>query len=376
MIIGIDGNEANIKEKVGVHQYSYELLHSFYRIAKHRNDLAFIIYLKNIPRDDLPPQTNNWKYKIILGKGMWILKNLMPDLLLHPDIDVFFTPSHYLPLFTRVPQVCTIHDLGYLEYSEQFRKFDFWQLKYWTATSINVSKHIIAVSEFTKKDIVRQYHFASNKITVVHHGLDKGKYNNHISPSVVRQLKDKYKISKNYILFLSTLKPSKNIEGLIDAFDDLSGKYPDYQLVISGKKGWLYDSLFLKAEKLIDKDKIIFTDFVSEEDKPALLSGAKVFVSPSFYEGFGMHVLEAMACGIPVVVSNAASFPEIVKDAGIIVDPESINSIKEGIEKTINLSEIEYNKLSEKACNRAKTFSWEKCGNESLEVLTGVGTNK
>ena len=155
MFIGIDGNEANTKEKVGVSTYAYEVLWGLYNInQKNTKHNKFLIYLKTDPNNDLPKDNLLWKYRIIKGNNNWVLKNLMPSLFMNPRPDVFFTPTHYLPPFTPMPKVFTVHDLGYLDFSEQFRKFDFWQLKYWTAISVFVSKYIIAVSESTRNDIV------------------------------------------------------------------------------------------------------------------------------------------------------------------------------------------------------------------------------
>lgn len=370
MLIGIDGNEANIRERVGVHQYAYELLWAIYGIQKEwRGKHKFIIYLKNTPSSVLPKENDIWTYKVIPGKGFWVLKDLMPSLIATPRPGVFFSPSHYLPPITLMPKVCTIHDLGYLEFSEQFKKYDFWQLKYWTAISISVSKYIIAVSNSTQKDIVRHYPFVSKKVKVIHHGYDKSRFNHEVSASDVRRIRDKYKLPENYILFLSTLKPSKNIEGLLAAFARIYEKFPEYKLVIAGKKGWLFESIFKKVKELNLEDEVVFTDFVPEDDKPALFKGAKVLVSPSFWEGFGIQALEAMACGTPVVVSNIASFPEVVGEAGIYVNPKNAINIAEGIEIVLRMRQKEYNELVKKGYQQAVNFSWEKTARETVKVF-------
>jgi len=374
MIIGIDGNEANTKEKVGVHQYAYELLHSFYRICKNQKlQLRFLIYLKEPPSADLPTENEYWKYIVIPGEGLWILRRLMPALLTNSTIDVFFSPSHYLPFLYRTPQVCTIHDLGYLEYSEQFKKKDYWQLKYWSAISIFTSKKIIAVSESTKKEIVRHYPRASNKTSVVYHGYDNKRFNINIYAKNVRHILRKYNISKNYMLFIGMLKPSKNIPGLLQAFKIIKELGCDYQLVIAGKKGWLYEDIFKKVIKEGLVDDVVFTDYLAEEDKPGLIRGAKLLVSPSYWEGFGMQVLEAMACGVPAVVSNVASLPEVAGEAGIYVDPNNAKSIAKGVKKVLDMSKTEYNMLVKSCLDQASKFSWVKTGRETLDILINEG---
>lgn len=370
MLIAIDGNEANTKEKVGVSTYAFEILHGLYNLNNNEiNPNKFLIYLKNPPNNDLPQENTYWKYKIINGNKNWVLKNLMPQLFKFPRPDVFFTPTHYLPPFTPVPKVFTIHDLGYLEFSEQFKKYDFWQLKYWTAISIYVSKYIIAVSQATRKDIVRRYSFASKKVDVIYHGYDKMKFNNNIDNNLVRRVRKKYNIPENYILFLSTLKPSKNIEGLIEAFRLISDSFPNYKLVIAGKKGWLYESIFNKSEKLALNNKIVFTDYVPEEDKPALFSGARVFVLPSYWEGFGMDVLNALACATPVIVSKIASLPEVAGDAGVFIDPNKPYSIAKALRYVLSMDNLKYNNLVKRGLAQVEGYSWEKCAKKTYKLL-------
>lgn len=375
MIIGIDGNEANVKNRVGVNVYAYDILCSVYQLQnKGETDHRLIVYLKNLPLSDLPKETKLFRYKIIPGGRVWILTRLMPYLFMSDEKpDVLFTPSHYVPPFSPIPTVCSIMDIGYLKFSGQFKKLVFWQLKYWTAISIFVSKAIIAISNSTKNDIVRHYPFASKKVYVTHLAYDKERFNLNISKEDVRRIREKYHIVGDYILFLSTLKPGKNVEGLLEAFKMVNSQWPMVKLVIAGKKGWLYEPIFKKVKELeIEKD-IIFTDFVPEEDKPALFAGAKVFVLPSFWEGFGLDVLNAMAVGTPVVASNAGSLPEVVREAGVLVSPESIESIAAGIKKVLSMNEVEYNKLVERGIMRVKKFSWEETARETLRILERAG---
>jgi glycosyltransferase involved in cell wall biosynthesis len=380
MLIGIDGNEANEHQRVGVHQYAYEILWSFYRMRrKGETKNNFVVYLKNAPSQELPAEKSYWKYKVLADKGLWIFTTLTYELFKSKRPDVFFTPGHYLPLVSPVPRVNVIHDLGYLSFTEQFKKRDFWQLKLWTASSIYVAKRIIAVSEFTKKDIVRHYKYAKEKTNIAHHGYDKNRYNNKITQTDVRLVENKYKLPSNYILFLSTLKPSKNIEGTISAFAKLPFTKPQFinlKLVIAGKKGWLYESIYQKAVDLGVRDKVIFTDYVDEKDKPAMMKGARVFVCASFWEGFGMQVLEAMAVGTPVVVSKAASLPEVAGNAGIYVNAEDTASITEGIEKVLNMGKIEYNTQIEKCLSQAANFDWTNTARKTISSIESAAGNK
>ncbi len=372
MHIGIDGNEANYERKVGVHQYAYEILWGLYRLNQSsKNNDTFTIYLRTEPKNELPRENKDWRYKVLVGGKVWILSRLMPHLLFREKVDVLFVPSHYTPPVTRNSIVFTIHDLGYLNSSEHFKKYDFWQLKYWTAISIYVSKGIIAVSKFTKKDIVRHYKSASVKTSVVPHGYVHRRFNTKISESNVRRVKSKYFIQGKYVLFLSTLKPSKNIDGILRSFKVLKDSDSTYgvKLVIAGKKGWLYESIFALVEDLGLQSDVIFTDYVNEKEKPALIYGARVFVSPSHWEGFGMQVLESLACGTPVVVSNVASLPEVAGEAGVYVDNKDPEDIARGIKRVLSMKTRVYNELVSKGLVQASKFSWERSARETLKVI-------
>jgi len=372
MIIGIDGNEANVEKRVGVNTYAFEILRNLWILQDEWKDKhKVMVYLKDKPLSDMPIETECFKYKIIHGGGAWILTKLIPNLFLDkPRPDVFFSPSHYVPLLAPMPRACSIMDLGYLEFSRQFTKKDFWQLKIWSAISIFVSKAIFAISNSTKADIVRHYPIAAGKTYVTPLAYDSSRFNTMLSNDDVRRVKDKYSIVMDYVLYLGTLKPSKNIERLIEAFSKITNK--EMQLVIAGKKGWMFDSIFQKVRQLNLQEKVVFTDFVAEEDKPALIKGARLFVLPSFWEGFGLDALNAMACGVPVVVSNVGSLPEVVGNAGILVDPKSVESIAGGMEEVLLADKSKYNSLIEAGLTQAKKFSWEKTARETLKVITNI----
>ncbi len=371
MIIGIDGNEANVKQRVGVNTYAWEVLKNLRKLQDIKSgEHSLIVYLRDKPLRDMPKETQNFKYKIIPGGNFWIITKLMPYLWKNPDgIEILFTPSHYTVPFLPFPRICSIMDLGYLKFSGQFTKKVFWQLKWWSAISIFVSKYIISISESTKKDIVRHYPFSKRKVYVTYPGYDSRKFNTKISPENVRRVKERYHIVDDYIVSIGTLKPSKNIEGLLEAFSILVSKYPSIQLVIAGKKGWMFDTIFKKAEELGLSKNIIFTGFVPDKDKPVLIAGAKVFVIPSFWEGFGLDVLSAMAVGTPVVATNVASLPEVVGNAGILVDPGDPKSIAQGIGEVLSANGKKYNRIVAAGLLQVKDFSWEKCARETLEII-------
>lgn len=371
MLIGVDGNEANVKNRVGSGQYACELLWQFSKNKKHN----FLVYLKENPLSDLPEVNANFKYIVFGPKKLWTQFALPINFTFGKKPNVFFSPAHYGPRFSTVPYVVTIHDLSYIHFPQLFKKNDLYQLTNWSKYSIKGSKHIIVPSQSTKDDVVKNYHVQASKITATYEGYDKSRFKPQ-PKSKIDQIKKRYKIKGEYIIFVGTLQPRKNLERLIEAFSLLITRYqlPDTSLAIVGKKGWLYDSIFQKVKDLQIEKKVIFTDFVPDVDLPALIAGAKVYANPSLWEGFGIPVIEAQACGVPVVVSNISSLPEIVRDSAILVDPESVESIAKGIEKVISGEKtrsdlISRSDLVKKGFENIKRFSWESCAAETLKVL-------
>lgn len=385
LIIGIDGNEANVKNRVGTGLYAYELLKIF---AKDKNQ-HFLTYLKDLPISDLPKETGNFNYKVFGPKKLWTQFALPLKLTFGPKINVFFSMAHYGPRFSKVPFVVTIHDLSYLHFPEMFKKNDLYQLTSWSKYSIKNAAHIIAVSKTTKEDIIKNYNIDPAKITVTYEGYDEDRFKPQ-SKSKVESIKSKYKIKGDYIIFVGTIQPRKNLERLLEAFKILvdssqftvhrnektvNRKPPtvNLSLVIVGKKGWLYEPIFQKVKDLGLGQKVVFTDFVPDDDLPALIGGAQVYVLPSLWEGFGIPVIEAQACGVPVVVSNISSLPEIVGESGILVDPESVESIAQGVKKVLTDKKTKSD-LVKKGFENTKRFSWQSCAQETLGVLAKVAS--
>ena len=372
MIIGVDGNEANVSRRVGTGQYTLSLLKEWQKTAS--PVVRFLIYLSSPPNPWMPPKTSYFSYLVFKPKKFWTQLALPVKLFLQKEKpNVFFSPAHYLPRLTppKVKKVVTIHDLAYYYYPQEFKRNDLWQLKNWTRYSVRKADQIIAVSENTKKDIVKFYHLSRSKISIVYNGYDTNRFYHPIPLSRIKKVKRKYHLKENedYVIYLGTLQPRKNIENLIKAIPQVSQRFNKLKWVIAGKKGWLYQSIFSLAKKLNIEKKLIFTDFVPDEEIPSLLAGAKLFVLPSFYEGFGITAIEAMACGTPVLVSHNSSLPEVVGRAGkYIENPQNYSEIAQKIEEILSDENLR-KKLISKGLERVKKFSWQKCAQETLEVL-------
>ncbi len=371
MIIGIDGNEANVAHRVGISEYSFELLKQFggFRISNlptDREDFEFRIYLKNKPLAHMPKMNNYWKYKIIGPTPLWTQIALPLDLYLrNPRPDVVFTPTHYAPRFSPIPIVISIMDLSYIYYPELFKKSDLFQLKNWTAYSVKKAKKILTISNASKNDIIKTYGIASDKVIVTYPGVSSSK-----SESFSNGM-NKLSIEGKYILFVGTLQPRKNIERLVEAFSIIAQKQKDLRLVIVGKKGWLYDSILAAPKAFGIEDRVLFLDFVRNEELIWLYQHAVCFVLPSLYEGFGLPVLEAMKYGCPVITSNVSSLPEAGGDAALYVNPENTQDIKEKILLFLENDKLR-NEHIEKGYQQVKKFSWKKTAQKTLEVLQEV----
>lgn len=365
MIIGIDGNEANVKEKVGVSVYIFNLLVYFKKKAK--DSLHFRIFLKNKPSSDLPSANEYFKYEVVAGNFLWSQIMLPARLYFKKNIDVLFSPAHYAPRFCPVPLVVTIHDLSYFYYPDEFLKKDLYQLKNWTKYSVIKAKKIIAVSQTTKKDLIKFYQTPEEKIEVIYNGGPL----RHSEPerSEGEESLQKNKIIKNkYILYVGTLQPRKNLITLIDAFFKFDKIHPEFKLVIAGKKGWLYEEIFNHVKKLNLEKRVKFAGYVSDKQLETLYERAFCFVLPSLYEGFGIPILQAMSHDTPVISSFTSSLPEIGADACLYFDPTSVDDL---VDKLIELKENENlrDNLIKRGKERVKLFSWDKSAEETLKII-------
>ncbi len=373
--IWIDGFEANVPQRVGSGQVAFELLKNIERVDK-RND--FTVLLASNPLPDLPKERENWRYKIIRPNRLKTLVSIPLALFASKQRpDVIFSPTHYIPRFSPVKRVGMIFDLSFLHFPEMFNKKDLYQLTTWSKFTILNADRIITISKFSRDDIIKNYKafFSSEgdlrkKISVSYPGKDENTFKPINDVKKIESVKDKYKVMGDYIIYIGTVQPRKNLKRLIESFQ----KIENLKLVIVGKtkgpgrQAWMFEEILNLPKQLKIEEKVVFTGFVPTEELPYLLQGAKAFVLPSLWEGFGIPPVEAMASGVPVIVSNVSSLPEVVGDAGLTVDPNSIDQIEQAI-RTISSDKKLREKLSKKGLERAKFFSNENMAKTVLSVL-------
>jgi len=389
MKIGIDVRCLAEGRRTGVEEYTLNLLENLLALDKENEYILFFNSFRRSPADFAwIKKYSNVKLKTfrfpnkLLNLFFWYLGWPKIDQLLG-GVDVFFAPNiNFINLSQRVKFILTIHDLSFERYPETFS----WKRRLWH-TFINPRKlcqwadKIIAVSDSTREDIAELYKINFQKIAAMHSGVaEKFQVIDRNSEKLLA-VKEKYQLPYKFILYLGTVEPRKNIVSLIRAYDHLQ-KYAyknnieeikKYKLAIAGQQGWLTDKIFAEIKKSEFSDKILNIEFVDEADKEYVYNLASLFVYPSFFEGFGFPVLEAMACGVPVIASNNSSLPEIVGKAGILIDPDRPEEIVEAMRQVLTNKDLQ-TKLRDIGLKQAQKFSWTKTTKEFLKILNSLKT--
>lgn len=286
-------------------------------------------------------------------------------------VDLFLSPHFNFSRLSPVPRkIVTVHDLSFLRYPRFFSvRKNLWHRALGVKSILRRADRIVAVSENTKNDIIELAGVPAEKVRVIYSGNNAGP--KEASEEEAGRFLAERNISQDFLLYLGTIEPRKNLVGLIKAFDELRSRgdrYRNLKLVLAGGKGWKSRKIYRAREKSAYRDDIIFLGYISKKDKEILYSKATVFVYPSFYEGFGFPPLEAMSYGLPVVCSNVSSLPEVVGDAAILINPDKAEEIATAIGLILSDSELRA-RLAEVGRKRAGMFSWDKAAAEYLELF-------
>jgi glycosyltransferase involved in cell wall biosynthesis len=372
MRICIDTSPA-VHRRAGLGRYAYELTSALlaadavnqYVAFYHRPEDAHIDPpLDRIPHLTTSLDTKPWRLAALLGQYLRIPQDRM-----FPGIDLFHATDHLLPRLSRVKSVFTLHDLIFRLYPETHKPLNRWFLTLTMPRFLQAADAVITVSRHTAKDAMRFYGLDEKKIHVIHEGTNP--LFRPASTEAIARVRQTYHLPDRFILSLGTIEPRKNLTALLDAYQVLRRARSDVGLVFAGKKGWLYEGFFRRLRELGLEDEVIFTGFVDDADLPALYSAAELFVFPSLYEGFGLPVLEAMACATAVVASNASSLPEVSGDAALLVDPTSVADLARAIEEVLDNSVLR-EELEGKGPEQAGKFGWDKAAEQTLEVYRSV----
>ena len=378
MKVSIDGQLFLKGQKTGIAWFAHNVLNNFNLDSEWEYQLnCFVLGYSDVNKQEI------YKYKEIgylIRQVKWfhdviyrMIWNFIPipyRLFFGKDSNVTIFFNYIIPPGVCGKKIAVIHDMAYKAYPETVRVKTRKFLEFSLAKTCKRADKIITISEFSKSEIMKYLQVKEEKIEVIPLGVDTKYYHNNYSETEVEKIKKKYNINNEYFLYLGTIEPRKNIERLIRAYGELCKEKKDIpKLVLAGKKGWLYDEIFSTVKTLNLQDAIEFLGYVDIKDAPLLIKGATAFVFPSLYEGFGLPPLEAMACGTPVIVSNVASLPEVVGDAGILVNPLSINSIKKAMLRIVEEPELII-KLKEAGILQAKKFRWENTAKRIEKIIS------
>ena len=369
-----------LRQRTGVGQYTKNLLEALFRLDQTNDYTIFgFLFLGRAKRKPIP-EGPRLRYRFIRYVPSKVF-NAIVRKLTAPPIDVMLAsrPDLFLfPNFVRYPlplgsrSVAVVHDLSFVLHGQHTARRNRQFLTRYVPTTIRKSQHIIAVSQNAKDEIVAYYGTDPDKITVITPAVDHDFFRPRPRPEIDAVTK-KYGIVKPYILYTGTIEPRKNIAGLLNAYAELSSDVREsFTMVLAGGKGWLDREIKTQLDTLGQLD-IVVTGYVPDEDLPALYSGASLFVYPSLYEGFGMPPLEAMACNTPVIASDNSSLPEVLGDAGILVDARDSTALARHIEKVLYDPTLA-DELRRKGLARAEAFTWEASAAKLLAVINRVGT--
>ena len=359
MKIGIDASRAVKKIRTGPENYSYEIIRS---ILKLKSVHHFILYAPHLPHNEFP-SGDNIEWRILPQQRLWSQFRLAREVNSNPP-DVLFVPSHVVPLITHLPTVVTIHDLAFKYFPQSYSAFERRYQNFSTGVSVSKSSRVIVPSQATLADLIKFYPGAKNKTTVIAHGYDRELF----KPA---QSKDPSPQNDPYILYVGRIEEKKNIRLLIDAFVLICKEKKKISLVLGGRNGYGFEMIQEKIRCLPKElgDKIFQPGHLPRYDMVRYLQHATIFAFPSQYEGFGLSILEALACGLPVVCSDNSSLPEVTGEAAILLPPSNPLAWASAFSRILNTPELD-KKMREAAVKQAENFSWQTAAEKTLLEIT------
>jgi glycosyltransferase involved in cell wall biosynthesis len=370
--IGIDFTAA-ARERAGIGRYARELIRALARLD---HTHAYILFVPRDAHTDLVLATWPPNFKIVRAPlterylaALWHRARVaLPIEAFIGKVEVFYSPDFLLPPTLAHRKLVTVHDLSYVRVPECFPQPLLNYLNKAVPPSVARADLILADAISTRRDLNDVYGVPAEKIKVLYSGVDP-----RFNPNVSREAQARVRAltgGKPYLLSVSTLQPRKNYARLIQAFAKVISKtqIPNLNLVICGARGWMADDIYHTVERLELHNRVILPDFFSDDDLPALYAGATLFVYPSLYEGFGLPVAEAMACGVPVISSNASSLPEVGGDAVLYFDPYDIDAMVDAMWRALTDESLRAH-LRARGIVQAQKFSWEQAARELRQYL-------
>jgi glycosyltransferase involved in cell wall biosynthesis len=366
MRICIDVSAA-VHRRAGLGRYAHELVKALAETPDHEY-VAF--YHQRGQAHLAPPLDRLNSITTTLSVKPWRLATMLAYFAHTPmdtffaNVDLFHGTEHLLPHLKHIPTVFTLHDLIFRFDPTLHKLLNRIYLNLMMPRFLRAACAVIAVSECTRRDAIRFYNVPPEKIRVIYEGVDP-RFKPIQDWPTLEAVRSKYNLPKRFVLHVGTIEPRKNLPALFEAFASLKNQFPDTRLVIAGKRGWLTAATFKSAQAL--GNDVIFTGYVADEDLPALYTLAELLVMPSVYEGFGLPVLEAMACGTPVACSNTSSLPEVAGDAALLFDPHNTRSIAAAITSVLSNPALSA-ELRAQGLAQAARFTWTFAAQQTCQV--------
>jgi glycosyltransferase involved in cell wall biosynthesis len=364
MRIGIDAR-LNGYRQGGISEYTRCLIEALAPLDP-TNQYHILHAARHIPPANLLPGPNFRRINVYTPAHHRFEQLALSVEVMRLGLDVLHSPDFIPPRFGSRHTVITVHDLNFLHFP-QFQTPD--SLRYYAGNiraAVHRASHILAVSQATANDLGNLLSVPAEKITIQPEGVNPEFHP--LPDNEVQAVRHRLELPSNYLLFVGTVEPRKNVMGLLEAYHALLDKLPDAPpLVIAGRKGWLYEPIYARAAELNLGKWLQWVENVTPADLPAVYNGAVALVLPSFYEGFGLPPLEAMACGVPTIVSDRGSLPEVVGDTGLLIDPDSRDSICEGLHHLLTDESLRERSRRD-GLARAKIFTWQRSAEVALSV--------
>lgn len=371
------------KSKTGIGWYTYKLIYELISLGIESEVYAFDFLNRNHSKEivcslfDDFDKSDKFKCNInsFTHNGLYSrldkLFSIIPfEFLFNSNPDLHHAHNYFLPYNVKSPSVVTIYDMVYKLYPETMDTQNLELLKKIMPRSVAESTKILTISKNSKKEIIDILDIDPQKISIAYPGFDKKEFHK-LPESSIKPYLEKFEIRKPYLFYLGTLEPRKNLDRIIKAYAAIGSHKDSYDLVLAGAVGWKSESIFELINKYNLRDHIKIIGYISQEDKTALYNGATCFLYPSLYEGFGMPVLEAMACNCPVITSNTSSLPEVVGDAGVTVDPLNIDEISYSIIKLLDDVSLQ-NSMKEKNIIQIEHFSWNNTAKSVIQLYESI----
>ena len=376
MRIGIDYTAA-VRQRAGIGRYTRNLIRALSE-ADVENEYILFVAGGWGDGDGLGPWPANFRVRSVPVSDRWLhilwqrLRLPVPVQAVIGRIDLFHSPDFVLPPVGRTSAVLTVHDLSFLRVPDCFVPGFRQYLEGAVSRAVGRARHILADSESTRRDLIELMSVKLERITVLHPGVES-RFQPIEDTEVLDRVRVHYNLPERFILGLSTLQPRKNFVGLVEGFAHLvrtRGGEPEIagiQLVVAGGKGWMYEDIFAAVSSAGLEDRVHFAGSVDDDDLPAIYSLASVFAFPTWYEGFGLPVLEAMACGTPVVAANNSSLPEVVGQAGLLVDAADPDALAEALGCLLQDQALR-TRLMVAGREQARQFTWEDAAGQLLAI--------